>query len=594
MAILDQANLTIESDLTYVTNTNNEISAADVRSLNQNWISSSVLIPMTSSMTVLSSSYAVTASYALNAGSASYAATASYAQNANAFPYSGSAVISGSLEIKKIDSRIDNLILSSGSNIFGYRLSNNPTNIENPLLYVSESYDSRGFKGNNIYSIFGTSTASGSIEISGSGNIIYSSLWSNSLTTNNISTINGSNNIVYSLPIVQKTVNNVTKQSPYIVNSLLGGTGFTINDRAGFTPGPNGTRVVNSNLKGAITWNNFSGSGLLINGSENIAPISINQAWSGSTVLINQSHLIGSLTAGNITTQTLSTSAPNVSLRIQGGLINVSNGTFFFPSSSSTIIGVSDSIVFGSGLIVSASTTINTAGTFGSTIVGRNNASDGRIDSLDHIVFAVGSGTNTTTGRRTSLFVSSSGLTQVNAGLLVSGSFIVTGSANFSSGITGSLLGTASYSNQALSSSYAVSSSYALTASYAQNAVIFPYTGSARFSGSIVLTGSFSNAVSPVSIASNTASVDLSTSNFFTVTLPDAVNTFINVVNPKPGQTANIVVTTGINCSASFSSNVKQPSGSFYTPTPDPATDVLSLICVNTSNVLLVKSKMFI
>ena len=152
----------------------------------------------------------------------------------------------------------------------------------------------------------------------------------------------------------------------------------------------------------------------------------------------------------------------------------------------------------------------------------------------------------------------------------------------------------ASHSLTSISSSRAVSSSYALTASFAQNAVIFPFTGSAVFSGSIVLTGSFSNAVSAVSISSNTASVDLSRSNFFTVTLPDAVNTFISVVNPKPGQTANIIVTTGINCSASFSSNVKQPSGSFYTPTADPATDVLSLVCVNTSNVLLVKSKMFI
>jgi len=152
----------------------------------------------------------------------------------------------------------------------------------------------------------------------------------------------------------------------------------------------------------------------------------------------------------------------------------------------------------------------------------------------------------------------------------------------------------ASQSLTAISSSRAVTSSFALTASFAQNAVIFPFTGSAVFSGSLVLTGSFSNAVSAATVASNTASVDLSRSNFFTLTLADAVNTRINISNPRPGQTANIVVTTGINCSASFSDNVKQPSGSFYTPTSDPATDVLSLVCVNATDILLVKAKMFI
>lgn len=174
---------------------------------------------------------------------------------------------------------------------------------------------------------------------------------------------------------------------------------------------------------------------------------------------------------------------------------------------------------------------------------------------------------------------------------------------------------TASYALQALSSSFATtssfavsssravsasradtafSSSYALSASFASNAVIFPFTGSAVFSGSVILTGSFSSRVFSGSVSSNTCSIDLRSANYFTVTIPDAVNTFFNISNPQPGQTANIVVTTGINCSASFSSNVKQPSGSFYTPTADPATDVLSLVCVNTSDILLVKAKMFI
>ena len=66
----------------------------------------------------------------------------------------------------------------------------------------------------------------------------------------------------------------------------------------------------------------------------------------------------------------------------------------------------------------------------------------------------------------------------------------VTGLLDVSGGITGSLLGTASYANQALSSSYAnqaLSSSYAVTASYVE---IFPFTGSAEITGSLTVTGS--------------------------------------------------------------------------------------------------------
>ena len=116
-----QAQLQVSSSATYTTNAANLITAALVRTLNENWISSSVVIPMTSSMTVLSSSYAATASVLLgsvvsasyaytassatnaaNSISASYALTASFALNAggaSSFPYTGSAQITGSLGV---------------------------------------------------------------------------------------------------------------------------------------------------------------------------------------------------------------------------------------------------------------------------------------------------------------------------------------------------------------------------------------------------------------------------------------------------------------------------------------------------------------
>lgn len=64
---------------------------------------------------------------------------------------------------------------------------------------------------------------------------------------------------------------------------------------------------------------------------------------------------------------------------------------------------------------------------------------------------------------------------------IISGSLIVTGSLNVSQGITGSLLGTASYAIQALSASYAPGGA---------GGVAFPFSGSAQITGSLGVTGS--------------------------------------------------------------------------------------------------------
>jgi hypothetical protein len=79
------------------------------------------------------------------------------------------------------------------------------------------------------------------------------------------------------------------------------------------------------------------------------------------------------------------------------------------------------------------------------------------------------------------------GKTTPGAKLDVSGSAIISGSLTVTAGITGSLLGTASYATQALSASYATQ---ALSASYAPGGATFPYTGSAIISGSLGVTGS--------------------------------------------------------------------------------------------------------
>jgi len=132
---------------------------------------------------------------------------------------------------------------------------------------------------------------------------------------------------------------------------------------------------------------------------------------------------------------------------------------------------------------------------------------------------------------------------------------------------------------------YVVSGSAATT--------LFPYTGSAQITGSLVITGSAEMNVVNLSIVSNTASIDLNAGNYFSGSLSGSV--FFNVTNVRPGETAIVKLsTTGIP-TASFSSNVRQISGSAYVATSGSGqTDILTLVSMDTSNVFLLNSKRFI
>jgi hypothetical protein len=73
------------------------------------------------------------------------------------------------------------------------------------------------------------------------------------------------------------------------------------------------------------------------------------------------------------------------------------------------------------------------------------------------------------------------------------------------------------------------------------------------------------------------------------VALGSNVTTHISASNTKPGQSVNILVTTGTNSTASFSTNIKQPSGSFYLPTSGSGNkDVLSLVAFDSNSLYLV------
>lgn len=189
------------------------------------------------------------------------------------------------------------------------------------------------------------------------------------------------------------------------------------------------------------------------------------------------------------------------------------------------------------------------------------------------------------------------------------GNQTITGSVKISGSITGSLFGTASFAASASyiqgyvlntsTSSFVTNSqtsSFVLnsnTSSFVINSQTgsFATTGSATFTGPQIVTGSTRGNVTALSITSNTASLNLSTGNFFTLQLVQGTNTFINPSNILPGQTSILTLSTTGSATVSFPSSVKQPSGSAYIPTTSTGVDILTFVSVDSSTLYVANIK---
>jgi len=101
------------------------------------------------------------------------------------------------------------------------------------------------------------------------------------------------------------------------------------------------------------------------------------------------------------------------------------------------------------------------------------------------------------------------------------------------------------------------------------------------------VTGSLRGEVKALTISSNTASMDCSTGNFFTLQLVSGSNTHINPSNIRPGQTINLKLATTGSGTVSFPSSVKQVSGSSYVPTTTTGTDIVTFISFDSSDLYL-------
>jgi hypothetical protein len=131
------------------------------------------------------------------------------------------------------------------------------------------------------------------------------------------------------------------------------------------------------------------------------------------------------------------------------------------------------------------------------------------------------------------------------------------------------------------------------TASQNNLNLTFATTGSNTFIGNEVYSGSVRGVVIPLTIASNTASMDLSLGNFFTLTLPTASTTYLNPTNIKPGETVQVLIKQqSVTGSLNYSTNFLFATGSAYSASIySNAQDILSFVSFSTSSLYAVSIK---
>jgi hypothetical protein len=358
--------------------------------------------------------------------------------------------------------------------------------------------------GGNIISNRNTgATSTGSFTVSGSNNILLLGAGpaNSGVLGGTVFGFNGRANIV-SNPNINVSGSNTSRVLPTSNNTTLGSIVSVVDNRPGETTTP--LTLTNANVSATTTITTSTGSITLANSIINGGTSVTITGSVGTTKTINNALFNGA-------SSLLTIDSPTATAVATGLLVNGNSNTLLSSGSSYNFTATS---ILGAGLTVTGSGTQG-----GNAFVGRFNAIDSSAN-LANTVFGIGTGVSG--NRRTSFFVSSSGLTTVRNG--------------------------------------------------------------------IEITGSVNGFVTSASIASNTASLDFSQGNFYTSLVSGSTN--FNITNPEPGQTVSLLLTTVGVASASFSSNVKQVSGSAYTPTSGSGkNDVLTFISFDGSSVYLANVK---
>ena len=220
----------------------------------------------------------------------------------------------------------------------------------------------------------------------------------------------------------------------------------------------------------------------------------------------------------------------------------------------------------------------------------------------------VGNGTGRTTTVATSSF---GGGGTIPAGT-ISGSAQITALGFVSSSVTASSLVTASVTNNTITFTKGDASTFNITVNTGSaGGAAFPFTGDAVITGSLLVSGSGapdvrvignidltgSMRVQPItlSVASNTASIDMNSGNNFVLTLPSSSVTHIAPSSIIAGQTINLLIKQQVGPatgSITFAPSIFFPSGvDMQATATGSAIDLVSMISFDTTNLMAANVK---
>ena len=193
---------------------------------------------------------------------------------------------------------------------------------------------------------------------------------------------------------------------------------------------------------------------------------------------------------------------------------------------------------------------------------------DSRLDSLEAFT-----GSQETLNGFYNSFTASNGNDSLNT-FTSSADSRLTNLETFTSSFDVNFVGTGSFNAYTQSTDIRLDNLSSLTGSYVT-------TGSNTFDGAQTISGSLNGNVSDLTIASETASMDLNVANFFNLTLVSGSTTLLLPTNIKPGQTISLRVTqpavgTG---NLSIDTSIKFPLNKAYVPTAQSdAIDIVTFV----------------
>jgi hypothetical protein len=113
--------------------------------------------------------------------------------------------------------------------------------------------------------------------------------------------------------------------------------------------------------------------------------------------------------------------------------------------------------------------------------------------------------------------------------------------------------------------------------------------------GASIFSGSVTGQVFPLTISSNTASMDCSLGNFFTLTLPAGATRLV-ATNIQPGETLSLKILNSTSASqCTGSTSVKFPNGFTYVPTTvSGSTDIITFLSFDNTAIYAVAANYFV